>query len=191
MTRINLLPWREWRKKEQQREFTGILVFVVFLAGAVWYGGVMYFNDHISGQENRNDTLRAEIERLDREIEEIERLDTVREQLLGRMRVIEELQAGRPQIVHTFEELATTVPDGVYLNSADQSGSRITIAGHAESNARVSSYMERLDASDWLRDPDLEVIERESHDGTRVSRFRLRVDQTDPHRDSDNGGSTE
>ena len=191
MTRINLLPWREELKKQRQTEFFVILGITAAIAVGVWYAGHWHWTGLIEYHEQRNAMIEDEIAQLEREIEEIEELETVRDQLLARMSVIEELQAGRPQIVHTFEEIATTLPDGVYLERLEQSSSQLTVSGVAQSNARVSSYMENLDASDWLREPELEVIEVTERDDGRISDFRLNVEQTDPGRDEDNGEDTE
>lgn len=191
MTRINLLPWREELKKQRQIEFLVILGIAAALAAAVWYGGRWHISGLVDYHEHRNRMLETEIAELERQIEEIEDLETVRDQLLARMNVIEELQAGRPQIVHLFEQIATTIPEGVYLRSLDQSSERLTISGVAQSNARVSRYMENLDESPWLTDPDLDVIQVDSREGSRVSDFTLRVRQSDPTRNEANGEATE
>lgn len=191
MTRINLLPWREELKKQRQVEFYVILGITAALGAAVWYAGHWHLTGLVDYHEHRNQMLQDEIARLDRQIEEIEELETLRDQLLARMNVIEELQAGRPQIVHLFEEVATTLPDGVYLERLEQRSDRLTIAGVAQSNARISDYMERLDDSAWLTDPDLEVIEVQERDSSRVSDFSLRIRQTQPNDAGDNGEAEE
>ncbi|MCC5858429.1 MAG: PilN domain-containing protein [Ectothiorhodospiraceae bacterium] len=188
-TRINLLPWREELKKQRQTEFYVILAIAALVGLAVWFGGRWYLNMEIQHQQHRNQILQQEIRQLDRQIARIQELDRTREQLIARMDVIQDLQKGRPQIVHLFEQLVTTLPDGVFLESVRQQGGSLTIAGVGQSNARVSSYMERLDASGWLTDPNLEVIEIRDRDGVRVSNFTLRVSQSSPGT-SDNGEGT-
>ena len=187
MTRINLLPWREELKKQRQVEFFVILGLTAVLGVAIWYAGHWHLSGLVDYHEHRNQMLEDEIAELDRQIEEIEELETLRDQLLARMNVIEELQAGRPQIVHLFEEVATTLPEGVFLERLEKSSDSLTIEGVAESNARVSDYMERLDGSPWLADPDLQVIEVRDRDGSRVSDFSLRVQQSEPDEDELNG----
>ncbi len=158
-TRINLLPWRDELKKQRQTEFYVILAIAAAIGLAVWFGGRWYLNAEIQHQQQRNNILQQEIRQLDRQISRIQDLERTREQLIARMDVIQELQEGRPQVVHLFEQLVTTLPDGVFLESVRQRSGNITITGVGQSNARVSSYMERLDASDWLTDPNLDVIE--------------------------------
>lgn len=179
-TKINLLPWREELKKERQKEFYVVLGIAAVLGVGVWMGGRTYITDLTSQQESRNGMLRTEIRSLDRQIERIKDLETVRDRLNARMEVIQDLQRGRPQVVHLFEELVLTVPEGLFLNSLQQASDSLTVTGVGQSNARVSGYMEQLDASPWLRDPDLTVIEVERRDGVRVSNFTLQVKQATP-----------
>lgn len=191
-TRINLLPWREERKRKRQQAFLVMLGAAVALGGGVWFAGVGYFNHHIDHQEQRNDMLRVEIREFDRQIARISELEATRNQLNARMEVIQDLQRGRPQIVHMFEEMVQTLPDGLYLNTLRQQGDRLTLSGVGQSNARVSSYMERLESSDWLRDSELDVIEVRRRDGIRVSDFTVRARQTLPSTTSaDNGEDAE
>ena len=108
------------------------------------------------------------------------------------MEVIQDLQASRPSIVHLFTEIVSTVPNGVYLESLAQTGSNLLINGQAESNARVSTYMRNLSASEWLKDPNLTVIEIEDITVNRISTFTLTVKQTSPNatgeEEQDDGG---
>jgi len=180
MTRINLLPWREELRQERQKQFMSMLVLSIVLAVAIV--GLIHFqmNAKIDYQNSRNNFLTAEITKLDKEIEEIRELQKVRKSLIERMEVIQDLQGSRPSIVHLFTELVTTVPNGVYLKTLEQNKDVLNVIGEAESNARVSSYMRNLSASDWLKDPNLDVIEIEDKKVTRISSFILSVKQTAP-----------
>lgn len=185
-THINLLPWREEEKKRRQTEFYVVLGVAALIGLTIWFGGRWHLNSEIQFQQQRNNILQQEIRTLDRQIARIRDLEATRQQLEARMRVIQELQTGRPQIVHLFEQMVLTLPDGVFLNTLRQQGGTITVTGVGQSNARVSNYMERLDSSDWLRDPNLDVIEVRDRGGIRVSNFTLRVQQTNP-KAADNG----
>ena len=98
------------------------------------------------------------------------------------MEIIQQLQTRRPQVVHLFHELASTLPEGVSLTSIEQSQNNITLEGKAESNARVSAFMRNLDDSDWLTNPRLEVIEANSDES--VSAFKLHLTQSHPQLDN-------
>jgi type IV pilus assembly protein PilN len=116
-------------------------------------------NGVISSQKARNKLLEDEIALLDERIAEILDLEAKKERLMARMEIIEQLQRSRPEIVHVFEELVRTLPDGVRLTAVKQSGKRVEIRGDAESNTRVSAFMRNLDKSEWFTQPDLEIVE--------------------------------
>jgi type IV pilus assembly protein PilN len=177
MTRINLLPWRELRRKEQQRQFISIAAGAVILMGAVMVYIHLHVNALIEDQNQRNKFLQDEIAKVEQKIAEIRTLEAKKQQLLARMDVIQQLQTRRPEIVHIFEELVRAIPSGLYLTGVSQSGNVIVIEGAAQSNARISALMRNLDSSDWFNDPKLDVIEADAREQARVSRFKLTVNQ--------------
>ncbi len=190
-TRINLLPWREEQRKARERNFYSGLGVAVAVGALIWFVGHWHFVGRINYQEQRNQYLESEIATLDRRIVRIRDLENTRERLEARMQVIETLQRGRPQVVRLMEQFVTTVPDGVYLTTLREQAEDITVTGIAESNARISRYMENLEASEWMRNPDLSVIEVHERSGIRISDFSLTVekelDSTDAGNDEDEG----
>ncbi len=181
MTHINLLPWREELRQEKQKQFITLLALIVIFAAAIV--GLIHFQMEakVDYQKSRNRYLTQEISKLDAEIAEIRDLQKTRKSLIERMEVIQDLQGSRPSIVHLFTELVTTVPNGVYLKTLNQTNNNLKVTGEAESNARVSSYMRNLNDSEWLKDPNLDVIEIEDKKVTRISAFILTVKQTSPN----------
>lgn len=158
MPRINLLPWREEQRKQRQKQFGIALAAAVLLGGLViWLGNVTY-QSRIDNQQARNQRLESEIAELNKAIEEIDGLERQKERLLARMEIIEQLQRSRPEIVHLFDELVRTLPEGVYLTGIKQNGREVEITGTAQSSTRVSAFMRNIDASEWLEDPDLDQI---------------------------------
>ena len=159
MARINLLPWRIERRKQRQKEF-GVMMAGAAIAGvALWFLVNMHYNSQIEGQQERNAFVQARISELDKQIEEIESLEAQRARLLARKAVIEELQGNRSQMVHLFDQLVRTIPDGVLLTSLKQEGQKLTLEGRSQSNTRVSTYMRSLEGSGWMTNPQLSVIE--------------------------------
>lgn len=178
MTRINLLPWRELLRKEREREFYSVAGGAAFLMGLV----ILYIHFHMAGvietQNGRNAFLDQEIKKVESQIKDIKRLETDKAKLLARMKVIEELQGQRPQMVHLFDEIVKAIPDGVYLTSIKQTGASVAIEGIAQSNARVSAFMRNVADSHWLAEPKLNVIEAlNSKDGQKGSKFILTIKQ--------------
>jgi type IV pilus assembly protein PilN len=180
MAKIDLLPWREERRKGRAQEFY-IVLFVVALSAVL---GVLAVNWHFSrlieDQQRRNTYLTTEIRVLDTKIREIEQLERTRERLLARAQVIEQLQETRSQMVHLFDELVKTIPDGVRLTGIRQAGSVLTLEGVAQSNQRVSTYLRQLDSSGWLTRPNLRIIEARGTDQMARFTFSLTIRLTRP-----------
>jgi type IV pilus assembly protein PilN len=176
MPRINLLPWREQQRKERKLALGVALGGAAVAAALVTLGVNLFYNSLINGQEDRNERLQAEIRELDKQIERINTLETQKQNFIARMEIIEKLQRSRPEVVHMFDELVRTIPDGTYLTALEQNKARIKIQGVAQSSTRVSTFMRNIDASEWLRNPELEVIETKPGQTLGAS-FTLFADQ--------------
>ena len=180
MAKINLLPWRQARRQERQKGFYALLGMSAAVGLVVAFAVISYFDGKITNHESRNQYLKTEIAALEVKIKEIETLEAQRDDLLRRKQVIEELQASRSQMVHLFDELVRTIPDGVKLSSIKQVGQQLTLAGTAQSNARVSSYMRALQQSGWVTSPALSIIEAKGDDRSMPFQFDLKVMLTQP-----------
>lgn len=188
MARINLLPWRAERRKQRQKEF-GVMLGVAAIAAVVLsFLIITFYNGQISGQAERNAFLSEQITQLDKQIVEIEELDKKKAKLLARKEVIEQLQANRSQMVHLFDSLVRTIPDGVALTSIKQDDVILTLEGRSQSNARVSTYMRNLEGSGWMTNPDLSIIEAKGDDKGLPYEFKLQVKLANPNAPKDEDG---
>ena len=181
MARINLLPWREERREQRRKRF--LLVLVGVLAGSA--GALLMANQVISSaierQIARNDYIGKQIAVVDERIKQISDLKARRQQLVERMRIIQDLQGNRPISGRIFDQLARTLPDGVYFTEVKMAGKTLSITGAAQSNNRVSDLMRNLDQSDWFDAPSLTEVKATTAgqlDQTNV--FQLTVRQTQP-----------
>lgn len=192
MARINLLPWREELRAQQQKDFVVQVVLAAVFGAAIWGLWHMQMAQTIEHQNSRNGFLQAEIKKLDKEIKEINDLEKTKANLLARMNVIQELQSNRPMSVHLMDELVRTLPEGVHLTRVQQSEAKLSIDGVAQSNARVSAYMRNIDASDWLANPGLQVIETKKQERSRSAEFTLTAKQknADAEANKDAGGDS-
>lgn len=188
MARINLLPWRVERRKARQKEFAVMLGLAALGGVLASFLIVTYYSGRISNQNARNEYLRGEIAKVDVQIKEIEELDRKKSKLLARKEVIEQLQANRSQMVHLFDSLVRTIPDGVILTTIKQEGERLTLEGRSQSNARVSTYMRNLEGSGWLTKPDLSIIEAKGEDKGLPFAFSLVVILANPNAPKDEDG---
>ena len=180
MARINLLPWREELRKQYLKEFMisiGVAVFITL----VGLCGVHYYIEVLKDyQASRNKILEREIAQLNKKIKEIKDIETKKNQMLGKIEVIHRLQQSRPKAVHLFDELAKTVPEGVFLSQFVQSGGSLTMNGKSQSNARVSSYMRAIEASQWLKSPQLNIIKERGGQPGYSDEFIMRATQDKP-----------
>ena len=177
MAHINLLDWRHEQREQRKQQFAVMAGAGVAIAGLVVFAAMTYMNQSIQHQKDRNQLLKTEITAVERKIKEIEELERVKDNLLARMRVIEQLQASRSATVHFFDEIVNTLPEGVFLTSIKQTGANVAISGIAESNGRVSTYMKNLEASPWFKEPKLVVIKSTEENRVRRSQFELQVKQ--------------
>ena len=188
MARINLLPWRAERRKQRQKEFAAMVGASAIVAVVLAFALVSYYNAQISGQEERNTFLRAQITQVDAQIAEIQALDEKKSKLLARKEVIEQLQANRSKMVHLFDSLVRTIPDGVVLTTVKQEGDKLTLTGRSQSNARVSTYMRMLENAGWMTKPELSIIEARDGEPGLPYTFTLTVMLANPNAPKDENG---
>ncbi|MBP6747993.1 MAG: PilN domain-containing protein [Xanthomonadaceae bacterium] len=181
MARINLLPWRAERQKQRQKQFMSMLALSALAGLALWFMVDRYYDMQIDGQRARNAFLDQQIAEAKSRTQEIELLEQKKSRLLSRKKVIEELQGNRSQMVHLFDSLVRTIPDGVTLTSIKQEADTLTLEGRTQSNARISTYMRNFESSGWMTSPDLAIIEAKGEDKGLPYIFRLTVKLTNPN----------
>ncbi|AGG90407.1 MULTISPECIES: PilN domain-containing protein [Rhodanobacter] len=187
MAHVNLLPWRVARRKQREREFYMQLA-AAFVAGlGVLLLWVFWMDQRIDNQNDRNTYLQTEIKQLDVRIAKIKDLEKVREHLLARKQIIEQLQADRSQMVHLFDELVKTIPASARLSGLKQNGQSMSLDGVAQSNASVAEYMRNIEGSPWMGHADLRKTEN-THNGSRMPYvFGLNVTLSKPKADEADG----
>jgi type IV pilus assembly protein PilN len=188
MAHVNLLPWRAQRRKQREREFYMQLVAAFVVALGVLLLWVFWMDQRIDNQNERNAYLQTEIKQLDVRIAKIKDLEKVREHLLARKQIIEQLQADRSQMVHLFDELVKTIPSSARLTGLKQNGQSMSLDGVAQSNASVAEYMRNVESSPWMGHTDLRKTEN-THDATRMPyAFGLDVTLSRPKTDETDAG---
>lgn len=165
MPSINLLPWRQELRQRRRKEFLIGVAAAVVLAGLVTLVANFIVSSMIDAQNRRNELLKAEITELDKAIEQILALEDQKARMISRMEVIDRLQASRPEVVKLFDQIVSTLPEGVYLTSVKQAGKKIEFDGVAQSSTRVSAFMRNIDASESLNKPELKVIQTGANAG--------------------------
>lgn len=190
MTQINLLPWREELRAELKKQFILILIVALAIGVGIVYAVETRVQAQITVQKKRISFIQAETKILEKAIEEIKELQKKREQLISRMEVIQDLQGNRSIIVHHFDDLVRTLPDGVYFTQMNKKGKKFNIEGIAETNNRVSNLMRELTASSWFTKPNLaEVKATDEEVEASSSQFVLSVLESKPKKKKKGGDS--
>jgi type IV pilus assembly protein PilN len=177
MIRINLLPHRQIKRAERQRQFTLMLLATLVAAAALVFLGHTLISTRIEGQTARNSRLDTAIAKLDKDIAEIKELKGKISDVLERKQVVENLQTNRSQTVTLLDEIARKLPDGMSLKSIKQQGNLITLEGVADSNAKVATLVRNLSSSEWLESPGLIEIKAEMVSNLKRNNFTLNVTQ--------------
>lgn len=158
MAKINLLPWRAELREQRKREFlitnAAAFLLAVVIAGLIW----LYFNNRLDDQLQANAQITNANQSLDRQLSDLKDLQARRDQIVARMKVIQDLQGKRPVVVRLFDELTRLVPANMYLTlwqrGGDKNGNnenRFTIEGYAESPNTVSEFLRNLEGSSWFK----------------------------------------
>jgi type IV pilus assembly protein PilN len=175
MIRINLLPHREQKRQARQRQFISLSIGLAILGLALVLLGYVILGAQIERQESRNSLLKTEIAKLDEQIKEIDKLREQTQALLARKQIVETLQTNRTEAVHLLDQVVRQIPDGIYLRSVKQAGTKVTLVGYAQSNARVSTLMRNIEASPWLERPALIEIKSVQLPTGRMNEFTLNL----------------
>ena len=191
MIRLNLLPHRELKRKARQQQFA-VLAGITFFLGLLTVGMVhIMITGQIEYQESRNDYMKNQIAILDKQIDEIKQIRAQTQVLLARKKVVETLQDNRSDVVHLLDQLVRLLPDGVYLRSIKQTNQTINLTGYAQSNARVSTLMRKLESSPWLGLPSLVEIKASKVNNARLNAFSLNVTLVRSSQSAADGNSTQ
>ena len=178
MAQLNLLPWRELRRKEIDTQVRNIAIGVALLMAAAVFWGYWYMTGLIKEQNQRNTYLEQQIKNVEKELKEVNKVKKKKAELISRMEVIQKLQSDRTRMVKLFDGLAKNLPKGMYLTLFEIKGNKITLKGSADSNGTISKFMRLIEAAENFTTPNLNVINIKNDKGIRVSNFTLKFNFT-------------
>jgi len=175
MMRINLLPHRQIKRAERQREFGLMALMAAGAACAVVFLGWQFLGAQKDSQLERNGRLEKAITSLDKKITDIKDLKDQISNVLERKQIVENLQTNRSQSIVILDELTRQLPEGLYLKSIKQTGNLITLEGVADTNARVATLVRNLSVSNWMESPNLVEIKSTTVNNIKQNEFMLNV----------------
>jgi type IV pilus assembly protein PilN len=164
MTQINLLPWREQKREQEKKMFTLILIASAIFAAFIVFIVNYYASELVSNQVARNQILQNEINSLEDQIREIKALKQIRQALISRMSIVQNLQSTRTLMVHLFDELIKVLPPGIYVTKLERKNDMVTLWGYSESNTNISILMRNIESNAWIQNPSLTEIKKMDDD---------------------------
>jgi len=175
MARINLLPWREEKRRDRQRQFMSSLLLTAILGVVIVFFAGFVFDQKIAHQQARNQMVQKQIAALEVKIKRIEELERTRARLISRKQVIENLQASRSTTVELLDKLAKSIPVGVTLTTIRQQGNDLALVGTSQSNARVSAYLRELASNDLFINPQLNFVRSSTNPTTATEPYDFSI----------------
>ena len=175
MLEINLLPIREAKRKADQRQLAVLLA--VTLAGSLALS-VLHFmkvRSDLSTAQSSLSRTQAEIDRLKPQLEQVEAFKKKKAAIEHKLAVIEELDESRSGPVRVFDEIATHIPDRLWLTQFEHAENGIGIEGLSLDNELVAAFMTSLSASPFFQHVELESTEATDVGGFRLNEFRIRA----------------
>ena len=178
MIRVNLLPHREEKRKVRQKQFAAFAGITIFLGAVAAFVVWFFLDQQVQQQQTNVNYMKDEISKLDKQIEEIRKIREETASLLAKKQVVESLQSNRSEPVQLLDQLLRQLPEGVYLKSVKQTGTKVGVTGYAQSNARVSTLMRNLGASPYLENPELveiKAVPAPANPNARVNEFLMNI----------------
>jgi type IV pilus assembly protein PilN len=187
MIQINLLPVREWRKKEAVRQQISVFIlFLIFLAVAFLAIGLT-IQGKVAAQRQELASLEEKKAKFAYVNKEIERVNKKREQVEDKFKAIEKLQEGRTTTVKILDEIVSSIPiDRLWLNKLSLNENNVRLDGVALDNHTVALFMRRLETSSMCRSVNLINTKQKSIQGHALMEFGLQVNIQTQHKKNKN-----
>ena len=165
MIKINLLPYREEKKRQlikTQLSLAGLFLVPSILLIIIL---LILISTIISNTNTQIVEVKAEIKKQKVSLDEINTFKKEKETLKNKMQVIEKLEKGKYGPVHIIDHLAINLPGRIWLTKIDQKSMSMTIDGKALDNISISEYMVNLSKSDYFKSVDLNKIKTDNKKG--------------------------
>jgi type IV pilus assembly protein PilN len=176
MIRINLLPFRLARKRENIRQQISVFFLSILLvaAGLTWY--TMGLEQTIEEKRRETDRINAEITIYKEKADRVSQIQKQLKILEDKLSIVESLKQKRDEQLVLLEEIQTRIiQDRMWIESIDADEASVTVTGVAFDNPTIADFMNRLETSVLFREIDLKQARIKKFDeNTSLKAFELK-----------------
>ena len=147
MIHINLLPVRAAKKREFGRQQLVLFVLLLVLAGIGNFFVYNRFESELRSLDKQIATTRAEIAQLEKTIGEVKSIKDDKKALEDKLKILDTLKKGRTGPVKVLDELASVVPQKVWILEFSEQNGGVSITGQAVNYEDLSTFSKKLKAS--------------------------------------------
>ncbi|OBU19418.1 pilus assembly protein PilS [Photobacterium kishitanii] len=179
--KLNLLPWREQRRKQHKQRFLGLLATSVVVAIAGNGAIAKYIETQHQQQQSRNHQLQQELTSLEQRLAYLPKLDKQRDAIELRLKVIVDIQLSRNRVTQLLNQLPEVVPAGVYLDGVNLASQRVKVDGFGDTNGHLAALLGKAEQSPWFNNIEMHsLVTTKSRDKQQKSQFNASFDLTAP-----------
>jgi len=173
---INLLPVREWKKRESVRKQVSVYFLSILLLLCLLFAAGFTIQGKISSQRAELKRLEAEKAKLAYVNRKIKQVQQKNKEIETKFKAIEKLQQGRTRTVRVLDEVVSSLPiDRLWLTKLDLKGPNLKLSGIALDNHTVALFMRRLQAAAIFKKVRLGTTHRKKVKGHDLMEFDLNV----------------
>jgi type IV pilus assembly protein PilN len=175
MIRINLLPFREARRRAELRDQLGLMALAVVVAFGLSVALQVWSAARIASARNEVTRIDKKIAEYEPQMDQLRAFEAKRSEVERKLGVIRGLERSRTGPVRALDEIATNTPDRLWLTKLAAKGSTMDIAGFSLDNEVVAEFLTALDGSEQFGGVDLQGTEFVQRDGVRLNEFTVQA----------------
>jgi len=189
MISINLLPVREARKQETERKnalmlgaVVGGTLLIILAVHTTIAGRISNVNSHIQEAQ-------SEIDDLSKVIGDVAQFKKRKAGIEDKLEIIRKLDANRGGPVRILDELATRLPEKLWLTSLSQANGALTVEGLSIDNETIAVYMTKIEESPYFANVELERSQLDEGGAVKLNRFTITCSVVIPGTKGENSGA--
>jgi type IV pilus assembly protein PilN len=175
MIRINLLPFREARRRAELRDQLGLVVLALVVSAGLCVMLQVWSATRVRTARNEVVRIEKKIAEFEPEMKQLRQFENKKSEVERKLGVIRGLERSRTGPVRALDELATNTPSRVWLTTLTARGSMMDIAGFSLDNEVVAEFLTALDSSEHFGSVDLQGTEFVQREGVRLNQFNVKA----------------